>query len=181
MRTTVPVSPGLLVAPRHRRALPTWVPLGIFTAHSTVRSPPWPAIVSRSLLLLTLLADSLGAPRRQVRGIGQRSRHQHPAGDVGRAGARRHQDRYASYIHAGFTSLGEEDTYLNSARTMRSAAGTSYLSKRQEPHTDMHQPGGHESAAMSYGSSHYWTESADVGFGKYGWSSRGKSTRIRPR
>lgn len=84
-------------------------------------------------------------------------------------------ERYASYIHASFTSFGEEDTYLNSGKDFEVRSYTNYLKHAKNLHTDMHQPEvtiRGEVAWLTY----YWTESAEVD-GKP-VSSRGKSTRI---
>lgn len=84
-------------------------------------------------------------------------------------------ERYASYIHANFTSFGEEDTYLNSGKDYEVRGYTNYLKHAKNLHTDMHQPEVTVRGEVAW-ITYYWTESADVD-GKH-VSSRGKSTRI---
>ena len=84
-------------------------------------------------------------------------------------------DRYASYLHIGFTSFGEEDTYLNSGKDYEVRSYANYLKHAKNLHTDMHQPEVTVRGDVAW-ITYYWTESADVD-GKH-VSSRGKSTRI---
>ena len=85
-------------------------------------------------------------------------------------------ERYASHLHADFTSFGESDPYLNEGKEFELRSYADWFTRVEGVHTEMHQPevtvmG--DTAWMTY----YWT---DAGYRADGtrYTSQGKSTRI---
>ncbi len=84
-------------------------------------------------------------------------------------------DRYATYVHPGFTSFGENDTYLTEGKDAEVRNYRAYLQRATGVHTDMHQPvvtvrG--DTAWITY----YWTDAGTLDGKRF--TSRGKSTRV---
>ena len=84
-------------------------------------------------------------------------------------------DEYSKYIHPDFSSFGEYDTYLSEGKRLEIQGVSSWISRADNIHTEMHQPKitiRDNTAWITY----YWTDSSVSG-GKRS-TSRGKSTRI---
>lgn len=84
-------------------------------------------------------------------------------------------DRYATYVHAAFTSFGENDTFLAEGKDYEVRNYRDYLRRATGVHTEMHQPvvtvrG--DTAWITY----YWTDAGTTEGKRF--TSRGKSTRI---
>ncbi len=84
-------------------------------------------------------------------------------------------DRYASYIHADFTSFGESDVYLNSGKEYEVRNIGDYLQRAHGVHTEMHQPEVTVIGTVAW-ITYYWTDSGYIEGARF--TSRGKSTRI---
>jgi ketosteroid isomerase-like protein len=84
-------------------------------------------------------------------------------------------ERYASYVHPGFTQFGENDTYLASGRDLELRHMADLLKRAHGVHTEMHQAEvtvRGDTAWITY----YWTDAGEVDGKRF--TSRGKSTRI---
>ncbi len=84
-------------------------------------------------------------------------------------------ERYAAFVHPGFTQFGESDVYLASGKAEEVRGMAGYLSRAKEVHTVMHQPEVTVRGDVAW-ITYYWTdEGVQTGVR---FTSRGKSTRI---